>query len=57
MTSSQSAITAIVFNALSIILIITYLLYSNKTIKRILNTPRTSMLNTFPAELNDSKME
>lgn len=55
MTSSQSAITAIVFNALSIILIITYLLYSNKTIKKILNTPRTSMLNTFPAELNDSK--
>lgn len=57
MTSSQSAITAIVFNALSIIFIITYLLYSNKTIKKILNTPRTSMLNTFPAELNDSKME
>lgn len=55
MTSSQSAITAIVFNALSIIFIITYLLYSNKTIKKILNTPRTSMLNTFPAELNDSK--
>ena len=55
MTSSQSAITAIVFNALSIIFIITYLLYSNKTIKKCLNTPRTSMLNTFPAELNDSK--